>query len=124
MTRLAALATLLCASCASAATLTVRATMPTLGDAGSCGAPVIRDTLYSPMWLHVRWTGPLGGRIAAPRHDSLLTVPGAAALWQRTDLAAGVYAMSVWASNAAGGGCDTSYADTAIARPARVTVTP
>ena len=115
---LAALALLAVTSCS--ATLTVSATMPTLGDAGVCGASVLRDTLYAPLWLHVRYAGPRGAEVV--RHDSLLSAPGAVALWQRTDLDAGIYEMTVWASNRAGAGCDSTYADTASARPSRVTV--
>jgi hypothetical protein len=118
----AALALLAVTSCAS--TLTVRATMPTMGDAGVCGAPVVRDTLRGTIWLHVRYAGPRGARPEVVRHDSLLTSPGAVALWQRTDLDAGVYAMSVWPSNRAGAGCDSAYADTASTRPGKVVVMP
>lgn len=127
MTRAAAIVLVLAlapVSCVGAATLTVRATMPTRGDVGVCGAPIVRDTLYSPMWLHVRWVGPVGARPELVGRDSLLSWPGAEALWRRTDLAAGVYRMSVWASNRAGAGCDTSYADTALTRPAAVTLKP
>ncbi|MGQ0721039.1 MAG: hypothetical protein ACT4PE_05625 [Candidatus Eiseniibacteriota bacterium] len=122
MTRaLLALALLTVASCVSAATLTVRATMPTQGAGPGCS--VATDTLYSPLWLHVRWTGPVGARPELVGHDSLLTMPGAEALWQRTDLASGIYRMSVWASNRAGGGCDSAYVDTTSVRPGRVEVT-
>ena len=58
--------TMLATSC-GAATLTVRATMPTLGDAGVCGASVLRDSLYAPLWLHVRYAGPRGAELV--RHD-------------------------------------------------------
>jgi hypothetical protein len=125
MTRLLVVLALLSSSCATAATnatLTVRATMPTRGAGPDCtDAP---DTLYSPLWLHVRYTGPVGARPEIVRHDSLLTMPGAEALWQRTDLASGIYRMSVWASNRAGAECFTTYDDTASVRPGRVRLIP
>ena len=124
MTRsLAALALLLLASCATAATLTVRGTMPATGMPGSCAATGAPEPIYGPVWLHVRWVGPLGGRAMPVREDSVASWPGLEARWRR-EVEGGVYSMTVWASNRIGAGCDTAYADTAMSRPSRVRVGP
>ena len=101
-------------SCSS--TLRITATAPTSDNDGPCGAPVLLAAApLAPRMLHFRWSGPVMGE------DSLAATAGNGVTLTRT-VPPGLYAITAWASDSGGAGCDTTIMRRLKAPPWRVGV--
>jgi len=120
MRQLTAIIMMLClASCASAAKLEFSMSAPRfLSRATSCLSDSTAP-LTSITWTHWRWEGIQSGTNLG--EDSLITIPGQRVIVSK-NVASGIYRVSAWASNGAGGGCrDTIMVEARV--PGRVQIT-
>lgn len=105
--------------CAAAATLQPGCTLPTLSNAGTCGAFVSGEALSAPVVPHFRWYN--ADNAAIQWQDSLAaSAPGSTVQLSPRQVPAGRYWIVSWASWFAGVGCPDSVLVVKGAAPAKV----
>ena len=101
---------------ASAATLALRCTAPAMSNDGSCAEPaLIPNTSGEAITVHFAWQGAHG----LAGEDSIATTPGMEVDFVR-QLPAGLYQVTVWASDNDGIGCPFTAVFYVKGPPARV----